>query len=100
MTPLSRLLVRPPCCSEADCHGSPRNVRGALISRVLLRIRIMALIASMAINDGFACAQCNWQCCCCLLLLIATVPSSDACNVFTARIFNSLINIQTELSFY
>ncbi len=43
-------------------------------------------------------AHCNWQWRRCLLLLVATVPSSNACVVFTARIFNSLITIQRELS--
>jgi hypothetical protein len=58
---------------------------------------MMALIASIAISDGFDHAHRDWQWRCCLLLLVATVPSSDACDVFTARIFNSLITIQTEL---
>ena len=99
-TPLLGLLARLPCGSEADCHGSPCCVRGALVSRALLRITMMVLIASMAINDGFDCAHCKWRCCCHLLPLVVTVPSSNACIVFTARIFNSLITIQTELSLY
>ena len=45
-------------------------------------------------------ANLNWQWRCCLLLLVATVPSSDACVMFTAKIFNSLITIQTESSLY
>jgi hypothetical protein len=60
----------------------------------------MALIASIAISDGFDCAHHDWQWCLCLLLLVETVPSSDACIMFTARIFVHLIAIQTELSFY
>ncbi len=43
----------------------------------------------------FLCTHCNWQWHCCLLSLVATVPSYDACIVFTARIINSLITIQT-----
>jgi hypothetical protein len=52
------------------------------------------------INDGFDHAHHNWRCRCCLLALVTTVPSYNACVVFTAGIFNSLIIIQTELSFY
>ncbi len=80
------------------CHGSPHHIRRTLISWALWRFTMMALIASITISDGFDHAHCNWQWGCCLLLLVATVPSSNACVVFTARIFNSLITIQTELS--
>ncbi len=80
------------------CHGSPRCIRKRLISWTLWRFTMMASIASIAISDGFIRAHCNWRWRCCLLLLRVTVPSSDACVLFTARIFNSLITIQTELS--
>ncbi len=80
------------------CHGSPCRIRRMLVLWALLRFTMMALIASIAISDGFDCAHRNWLWRCCLLSLGATVPSSDACVVFTARIFNSLITIQTELS--
>jgi hypothetical protein len=96
MTPLLHLLARPPCGSEADRHGSPHHIRGALVLRALLRITMMALIASMVINDGLNRAHCDWQCRCYLLLLVATVPSSDAYVVFTAKIFYSLITVQME----
>ncbi len=96
MTPLLRSLVRPPCGTEADCHGSPHRVRGMLILWALWCITMMASIMSIAISDGFNCAYCNWRWRCCLLLLITTVPSYNACVVFTARIFNSLITIQKE----
>jgi hypothetical protein len=59
---------------------------------------MMALIVSIAISDGFDRAHRDWQWHHCLLLLGATVPSFDACIIFTARIFNNLITIQTELS--
>jgi hypothetical protein len=59
---------------------------------------MMASIASIAIIDGIDQAHRDWQWCRCLLLLVATVPSSDACVVLTARVFNSLITIETELS--
>jgi hypothetical protein len=85
---LLRLLARPPCGSKADRHGSPRCVRGAFVLRALLRITMMALIAFMAINDGFDGAHHDWGCRHCQLLLIVTVPGSNACVVFTARIFN------------
>ncbi len=98
--PLLHLLARLPCSSKTDCHGSPHCIRGALVLRALLRFTMMALIASMVIDDGFNCAHCNWWCHCRLLLLVATVPSSDACVVFTARIVNSSITIQTELLLY
>jgi hypothetical protein len=70
--------------------------------QVLWHLTMMAFIASIAIDDGIDCVDCNWQWqwCCCLLLLVTTVPCSDACVMFTARIFNVLITIQTELSFY
>jgi hypothetical protein len=58
---------------------------------------MLALIAFIAISDGFDCAYRDWQWCHCLLSLVATVPSSNACGVFTARIFNSLTTIQMEL---
>ncbi len=79
-------------------HGSPHRIRRTLVSWVLWRFTMMALIASIVISDGFDCAHHDWRWCCCLLLLVATVPSSNVCIVFTARIFNSLITIQTELS--
>jgi hypothetical protein len=59
---------------------------------------MMALIVSIAISDGFNHAHRDWRWRRCLLSLVVTVPSSDACGVFTAKIFNSLITIQTELS--
>ncbi len=80
------------------CRGSPCCVRRLLISWVLWRFTIMASIVSIAISDGFNCAHPDWQWHRCLLLLVATVPIYNTCNVFTARIFNSLITIQTELS--
>ncbi len=79
------------------CHGSPCHIRRTLISWALWNFTLMASIASIAISDGFNRAHCNWQWRHCLLSLVVTVPSSDACVVFTARIFNSLITIQTEL---
>ncbi len=87
MTPLSRSLARPPCGSKANCHGSPCCIRGTLILWALWRFTMMALIVSIMISDGFNCAHCDWRWCHCLLLLVATVPSSDPCIVFTARIF-------------
>ncbi len=97
-TPLLHLLVRPPCGSKAHCHGSPRWVSRTLILWALWRFTMMASIASIAIIDGIDWAHRDWQWHHCLLLLVATVPSSDACIVFTARVFNSLITIKTELS--
>jgi hypothetical protein len=47
MTPLLRLLAWPPCGSKDDYHGSPHCVGGALVSRALLRITMMVLIASI-----------------------------------------------------
>jgi hypothetical protein len=61
---------------------------------------MLAPIASIVISDGFDHAHRNWQWRHWLLLLVTTVPSSNACVVFTARIFNGLLNIQTELSFH
>jgi hypothetical protein len=56
----------------------------------------MASITSITIID-IGWAHRDWQWRRCLLLLVVTVPSSDTCVVFTARIFNSLITIETEL---
>ncbi len=80
------------------CHSFPHCIRRTLILWALWRFTMMALIASIKISDGFDRAHRDWQWHRCLLLLVANVPSSDACVVFTARIFNSLITIQTELS--
>ncbi len=82
------------------CHSSPRCIRRTLVLWALWCFTMMALIASIAISDGFNHAHRNWWWCRCLLLLVTTVPSYDTCVVFTARSFNSLITIQTELSFY
>ncbi len=98
MTPLLRSLARPPCGSKTHRHGSPRRIKRTLVLWALWHFTMMALIASIAIIDGIDWAHCNWQWRCCLLLLVATVPSSDTCIVFTARVFNSLITIKTELS--
>jgi hypothetical protein len=58
----------------------------------------MVLIASIAIINGIDWAHRDWRWRHCLLSLVATVPSSDACVMLTAGIFNSLITIETELS--
>jgi hypothetical protein len=42
-----------------------------------------ALIASIAISDGFNCVINDWQCCFCLLLLIATANSPDARRLYS-----------------
>ncbi len=102
MTSLLHLSARPPCGSDANCHGFPHCVRWMLILWALWHFTMMALIASIAISKAliFDCAHRDWRWHLGLLLLAPTVPSFDACIVFTARIFNSLITIQTELSFY
>ncbi len=103
MTPLLHLLARPPCSSEADHHGSPCCIRGTSSRECYGASQwwcwshpsqsVMALI--------FDCTHdCHWQCRRCLLMLVATVPSSNACVVFTARIINSVITNQKELSLY
>jgi hypothetical protein len=79
------------------CHGSPCCIRRMLVSWALWCFTMMALIASIAISDGFDHAHHDWWWHCCLLSLVAPVPSSVACIWFTARIFHSLITIQTEL---
>ncbi len=80
------------------CHGSPCRIRRTLVSWAFWCFTIMESITSIVISDGFNCAHRNWQWRRCLLSLVATVPtSSDACIVFTARIFNSLITFETEL---
>ncbi len=62
------------------------------------RFTMMASIVSIMISDGFDRAHRDWRWCRCLLSLVVTVPSINTCVVFTARFFNSLITIQTELS--
>ncbi len=79
------------------CHGFPCRIRRTLVLWTLLCFTMRALIASIAIRYGYNHVHHNWQWCHCLLLLVATVPSSDACVVFTARVFNSLITIQMKL---
>jgi hypothetical protein len=72
------------------CHGSLCRIRRTLVLWALWRFTMMALIASIAISDGFDCAHRNWRWRHCLLLLGTTVPSSNACVVFTGRILKSL----------
>ncbi len=98
MMPLSRSSARPPCGSGANRHGSPCHVRRMLVSWALWRFTMMVSIAFITIIDGIDWAHRDWWWRRCLLLLVATVPSSNAFIVLTARIFNSLITIQTELS--
>ncbi len=86
--------------SEVDCHCPSCQVRGTLVLWALWHFTMMASIASIAISNGFDCAHCYWWWHCCLLLLVVTVPSSDDYIVFTARIINSFITIQTEFSIY
>ncbi len=63
-----------------------------LISWVLWRLTMMALIVSITIGDGFNCVHCNWQYCHRQLLLVATTSSSDAHIPFAAALFTSLLN--------
>ncbi len=63
-----------------------------LASWALLRLTMKALVASIAIGDGFNCVHCDWPCRHCLLLLVATANSSDAHVAFAATFFTSLLN--------
>ncbi len=82
------------CCVHwQGCLVAPRLIATALLivleeclSWALWHFTMMALIAYIAISDGFDCAHRNWQWRRCPVLLATTVPSSDACVVFTARI--------------
>ncbi len=79
------------------CYGSLCCIRRTLVSWALWCFTIMASIAPITISDGFDRAHRDWRWRRCLLSLVVTVPSSNAYVVFTARIFNSSITIETEL---
>ncbi len=79
-------------------YSSPCCIRRMLVLWALWCFTMMMPIASIVISDGFDCAHRNWQWYHWLLLLVTTVPSSNACVMFTAKFSCSLITIQTELS--
>jgi hypothetical protein len=53
---------------------------------------MMALIASIAIGDGFNRVHHNWPCRCQLLSFVANAFSPNAHIAFTAALFTSLLN--------